>query len=159
MSTQDSKVQKIVVRIHVGEDRMGATDDPVFLGLQGPGGREFRLEFRHGRPLRRGADDQYVLASPDDPDTNVDRAPLNDPTQPGIEAANIRGVYIRKGLSPIPNVRGHGEMDDRVQIQSAEVEIHFPEAPKPRRFTLAGPVWLGLVCGSRVELVSDDEAS
>jgi hypothetical protein len=152
-------VTRVVVRLNIGLDRMAASDDPLFLGLRGPGGREFRLASTHGRPLRRGSEDVFVLAAPDDPDTNVASPALNDPAASPIELAAVRAVYLRKGLDPIPNVRGHGEMDDRVQLVSAEVELHGPGAPKPRRFVGRGPIWLGLVCGMVWDLEPADEAS
>jgi hypothetical protein len=148
-----------VVRLNIGEDRMAASDDPLFLGLRGPGGREFRLASTQGRPLRRGSEDVFVLAAPGDPDANVANPELNDPSSGAIGLGAVQGVYLRKGLDPIPNVRGHGERDDRVQLVSAEVELHGPGAPKPRRFVGRGPIWLGLVCGMHWDLEPADEAS
>jgi hypothetical protein len=149
-------IRRIVVGVHVGTDRLAASDDPLFLELSGPGCREFRLEFAHGRALRRGAVDRFVLGGPDDPDTNVANPALNDPNTPSLDAAAVRGISLRKGLDPIPNVRGHGEMDDRLQVVSVEVELHVEGEPKPRLWSHAGGVWLGLVCGLRVSLLPAD---
>jgi hypothetical protein len=137
----------------VGTDRMAASDDPLFLELQGPGGREFRLDPKHGKPLRRGAQDEYVLGGPDDPATNVNHPDLNDPLTPAIDASLIHGVCLRKGMEPIPNVRGFGEMDDRLQLLKAEVELHVDGEAEPRRFQREGPVWLGLLSGQRLSLL------
>ncbi len=150
-------VSKIVVRLRVGKDLMAGSDDPLFLGLRGHSGREFRLSLRRGKSLRRGAEDVYCLAAPDDPDVNVAHPDLNDPTSPSLDAAGLSSVFLRKGLEPIPNVRGLGEMDDRLQIMEAEVEIHAASLPKPRRFFRQGPVWLGLVCGLTVDLAPLEE--
>jgi len=153
-----ARIRRIVVRVHVGTDLLAASDDPLFLELHGPVGREFRLALAHGRILRRGADDRFVLAGPDDPDTNVAHPELNDPTYPPLDANGITGVTLRKGLDPIPNVRGRGELDDRLQIVEAEVEIHADEEPKPRCYLRMGPIWLGLVCGLRVSLPPAERA-
>jgi hypothetical protein len=83
---------------------------------------------------------------------------LNDPAAAAIESASVTGVYLRKGSEPIPNVRGLGEMDDRVQVEAADVELHAQGAPKPRRFARSGPIWLGVVCGVRANLIPVDEA-
>jgi hypothetical protein len=147
-------IRRIVVGVQVGTDRLAASDDPIFLELFGPGGREFRLAFAQGRQLRRGAVDRFVLGGPGDPDTNVACPDLNDPTSPPLDANAVQAVCLRKGLDPIPNVRGHGEMDDRLQVVSLEVELHVDGEPKPRTWTHAGGVWLGLVCGLRVWLTS-----
>ena len=48
MSESKSSLTRIVVRIRVGSDRMAASDDPLFLGLEAPEGREFRLAAAHG---------------------------------------------------------------------------------------------------------------
>lgn len=149
-------IQRIVVRITVGSDRMAASDDPLFLELHGPLGRDFRLAPKQGRALRRGAEDRFVLGAGDDPDVNIAFPELNDPTSPRIEAAALTGVALRKGLEPIPNVRGFGEMDDRLQLMDAEVEIHVEGEPKPRRYARKGPFWLGLVCGLRSWLAPAD---
>ena len=37
------RVVKIRVRVQVGDNLLAATDDPLFLGLRGDDGREFRL--------------------------------------------------------------------------------------------------------------------
>ncbi len=70
-SEPTSPVTRITVRIAVGEHKLAACDDPVFLGLGGPVGREFRLDVASGRALRRGKEDFYVLAGKDDADTHV----------------------------------------------------------------------------------------
>jgi hypothetical protein len=152
------QVVRISVRLQVGDSRMAASDDPLFLGLGGPAGREFRLDLAKGRSRRRGAEDVYVLGAPDDPETNVSHAELNDPTSPAIDADLVTGVYLRKDSEPIPNVRGVGEMDDRIEIGSVEVEIQAEGRPKAIRFQRGGPIWLGLVCGLRLELAGVDEA-
>lgn len=131
---------------------MAASDDPLYLGLHGPCGREFRLELQKGHARRRGHEDTYVLGQPDDPETNIENPELNDPTLPPIDAASVTGVYLRKGFEPIPNVRGIGEMDDRIEITEAEVEIESEGATKAIRFQRTGPIWLGLVSGVRFEL-------
>ena len=143
---------RIRVRLKVGESRMAASDDPLYLGLYGPCGREFRLELQKGRARRRGQEDLYVLGQSEDPETNVKHPDLNDPTVPPIDVASVTGVYLRKGFDPIPNVRGVGEMDDRIEISEAEVEIESENAAKAIRFQRAGPIWLGLVAGVRFEL-------
>jgi hypothetical protein len=145
-------IQRIVVRVQVGEHMLAATDDPLFLSLRGPSGREFRLALRHGKTLRRGADDRFVFGAPDDPETNVAHPELNDPTSPLVDAAGITGVFVRKGFEPIPNVRAVAEMDDRLEIVEAEIEIHVEGRPKPIRHHRQGPVWLGLICGLRFEI-------
>ncbi len=145
---------RIVVRIQVGNDRLAASDDPLFLGLQGPGGREFRLAPAHGRALRRGHQDEFVLGAKGD--ANVARPALNDPNAPHVDLGAVTGVYLRKGLEPIPNVRGFGEMDDRLQLDRVEVELHGPAGA--RRFGLDESVWLGLVCGLVLELAPRDAA-
>ena len=152
------QVVRITVRLHVGDSRMAASDDPLFVGLGGPAGREFRLDLAKGRSRRRGAEDVYVLGAPDDPDTNVAHPELNDPTSPALSADRASSVYLRKGTEPIPNVRGVGEMDDRIEIASVEVEIQAEGQPKAIRFERGGPIWLGLVCGLRLELSRVDEA-
>jgi len=152
------KLVRIRVRIKVGQSRMAGSDDPLYLGVHGPWGREFRLELQQGHARRRGHEDVYVLGPPDDPDTNVEHPELNDPSAPSIDAASITGVYLRKGFEPIPNVRGIGEMDDRIEISEAEVEIESEGATKAMRFQRTGPIWLGLVAGVRFELPRCDGA-
>jgi hypothetical protein len=131
---------------------MAASDDPLFLVLEGSGGREFRLLPARGAGLRRGSEDRYVLGAPQDPETNVAHPDLNDPNTPSLDANALTGVALRKGLEPIPNVRGLGEMDDRLQLASAEVELQVEGEPRPRRWRLAGPLWLGLICGLSASL-------
>jgi hypothetical protein len=145
-------VRRIVVDVELGKDRMAGSDDPMFLGLRGPHGREFRLELARGKSWRRGARDRFVLAGAGDPETNVMRPELNDPAAPPIDAARVTGVYLRKGMEPIPNVRGLGEMDDRIQLEVLEVEIHADGRPEPLRFARREPCWLGLVCGLQLEI-------
>lgn len=152
-------VTQIGVRLLVGASLLSASDDPLFLGLRGPGGREFRLALARGPFLRRGREDVFVLGPADDPDTNVANAELNDPTSPSIDAATIEAVYLRKGLDPIPNVRALGELDDRLEIAEVSIEVHAEGRPKPLRFERAGPIWLGLVCGLFVEVPRVDAGS
>jgi hypothetical protein len=137
---------------------MAATDDPVVLGLSGPGGREFRVKLARGSSLRRGREERFVFAGPGEPETNVANPELNDPTSPPLDAAAIEGVFLQKGFEPIPNVRALGEMDDRLEIVTAEVAIHARGRAAPLRFARRGPIWLGLVSGLRFELapVPDD---
>ncbi len=146
------KLVRIRVRLKIGDSRMAASDDPLYLGLHGACGREFRLEPAKGSARRRGHEDVYVLGAPDDPATNVAHPELNDPTLPPISAKSVSGVYLRKGFDPIPNVRGVGEMDDRIEIHEAEVEIETEGAAKALRFQRSGPIWLGLVAGVCFEL-------
>lgn len=145
-------IERITVRIHVGDDRMAGTDDPLFLCLHGPAGREFRLAEADGTRLKRAADEAFVLGPPDHPDTNVAHPELNDPTQPAIDIADITGVALSKGMEPIPNVRGVGELDDRLEIAYAEVEVHYGRDPQVARYVREGPLWLGLACGFTIEL-------
>ena len=152
------KLIRIRVRLKIGESRMAASDDPLYLGLQGPYGREFRLELQKGHARQRGHEDIYVLGEPEDPETNVEHPELNDPAVPPIDAASVTGAYLRKGFDPIPNVRGVGEMDDRIEISEAEVEIESEGALKAIRFRRLGPVWLGLVAGVRFELPRCEDA-
>jgi hypothetical protein len=147
-----STIAKIEVRIQVGNHRMAASDDPLFLCLCGPQGREFRLKLAKGPCLRRGGTDHYVLAAADSPEVNVDFAELNDPCSPPLDLAGVERVSIRKGLNPIPNVRGVGEMDDRLEIEEVEVLIQAAGSAAPVRFSRRGPHWLGLVCGLGLEL-------
>jgi hypothetical protein len=151
-------VRQIGVRVKVGSGLMSASDDPLFLGLRGPGGREFRLALAHGHFLRRGHEDHFRLGAAGDRDTNVAHAELNDPTIPAIDAAGIDGLYLRKGLEPIPNVRGLGEMDDRLEILEISVEVHAEGLSTPLRFERRGPLWLGLVCGLSFELPRSEAA-
>ena len=145
-------ILRIVVRVNVGTDRMAASDDPLFLELLGPGGREFRLAPEHGKALRRGAHDEYVLAGKEAAACNVGQPERNDPRAPDLDATRVLGVCLRKGMEPIPNVRGFGEMDDRLQILHARVELHVEGAETPRVYEREGPVWLGLACGQRLPL-------
>jgi hypothetical protein len=145
-------VLRIEVRIQVGNDRLAASDDPLFFGVRGPGGREFRLEFSRGRAFRRGSEDHFVLGAPDDPQTNVEHPDLNDPTRPALDGTEIQSVYVRKGFEPVPNVRGMGEMDDRLELAHIEVQVVLRDESEPRRFARGGPVWLGLVSGLLFEI-------
>jgi hypothetical protein len=147
-----SPIVRIEVRVKVGSHLLSASDDPFFLGLRGGCGREFRLELARGRSLRRGAEDVFVLAGPGAPETNVAHPELNDPTSPALDARGLCGVYLRKGLDPIPNVRAVGEMDDRLELVEAAVEIHTAGGSGPLRFARSGPLWLGLVSGLFLEL-------
>jgi hypothetical protein len=151
-------VVRIEVRIQVGPNLMSGTDDPLFLGLRGTAGREFRLQLAGDGSLRRGREGRVVFGAPEDPATNAEMPELNDPTRPTLAADGISGVYLRKGLEPIPNVRGLGEMDDRLEVEAVEVEINVADEPKPRRFARRGPIWLGLVCGLLLEIPSIDGA-
>lgn len=149
-------VVRIEVRIQVGPNLMSGTDDPIFLGLRGAAGREFRLRLGGGGSLRRGQEVYFVLGTPRDPAVNVEQPELNDPTSPPLEPDAISGVYLRKGLEPIPNVRGFGEMDDRVEVEQVTVEISAANETKPRRFERRGPIWLGLACGLLLEVPGVD---
>lgn len=142
-------VERIVVRVQVGEGLMAASDDPFFLRLVGPSGREFRLSLAHGKSLRRGREDVYRLAAPGD-DPNIEHPELNDPTVPPLALAGIERVVLVKGLDPMPNVRGVGELDDRLLIDDASVAIEGDG--QTVRFARQGPIWLGLICGMSVEL-------
>jgi len=154
--TRSSEIQKRVVkirvRVQVGANLLSASDDPFFLGLRGEDGREFRLDLQDGHALRRGSEDLFVLAGPDDPETNVAHPELNDPSRPPIDATCITSVYLRKGSEPIPNVRALGEMDDRLEIDWAEVEVDAEDEPKAALFVRHGPIWLGLVSGLHFEI-------
>src|SRR5262245_31002672 len=143
-------VTQIAVRLLVGSNRLSASDDPVYFGIEGPFGREFRLALVRGPYLRRGQEDLFRFGSADDPAVNVANPELNDPTEPLLDAGSITGIYVRKGCAPIPNVRGLGELDDRLEIAEIEVEVHVRGEPKPLRFARGGPIWLGLVCGLRL---------
>jgi len=151
-------VVRIEARIQVGPNMMSGTDDPLFLGLRGPAGREFRLTLAGDGSLRRGREGRVVFGAPEDPGTNAEQPELNDPTRPTLDADGISGVYLRKGLEPIPNVRGLGEMDDRLEVEAVEVDVSVVGEPQPRRFARRGPIWLGLVCGLLLEIPSVDEA-
>jgi len=146
-------IERIVVSLQVGSDRMAGTDDPMFLGLRGPAGREFRLALAHGKVFRRKGEEHYVFGSPKDDQTNVDHASLNDPTEPALDLEQVVGVYICKRQEPIPNVRGVGEMEDRVQLQAVEVELVAGDATQ--RYRREGPIWLGLTCGLSFDLVPE----
>ena len=152
-------VTQIGVRVLVGSNLLSASDDPLFLGLRGAHGREFRLAFPRGPFLRRGQQDFFVLGAADDPDSNVASPELNDPTSPALDARAIEGVYLRKGLSPIPNVRALGELDDRIEILEVGVDIHAAGQARPLRFERSGPIWLGLACGLQIEVPRIDPSS
>jgi hypothetical protein len=152
-------VTRIAVRLAIGESRMAGTDDPVFLGIRGRCGREFRLGLAKGRVMRRGSEDQFVFAAAGDPAVNVDHPDLNDPTQPALEADAIESFYLRKGMEPIPNVRGLGEMDDRLQVAWVEVEVHAQGLAESLRFARRGPVWLGLLSGQLLEIPRADDGA
>jgi hypothetical protein len=150
-----SRVRRITVQVQVGSDKLAASDDPIFLGLRGAHGREFRLHPTRGKPWRKGSEMTWVLAGANDPETNVAMPELNDPARPAIESDAVASAYLRKGLDPIPNVRGHGEMDDRIQIERIEVTLHT-QAGAEVRFGRDGEFWLGLVCGLCMELAPLD---
>lgn len=152
----ENPIQRIRVHLHVGSDRLAATDDPVFLGLRGPTGREFRLALARGKALRRKGDERYVFGPKDDRETNVAHASLNDPTTPALDGNAVEGVYLRKRQEAIPNVRGLGEMDDRLQLESAEVRIECADGE--RVYRREGPIWLGLNCGLTLDLAPVDAA-
>ena len=147
-----SPIERIEVRVQVGDSPLAASDDPFFLGFSGPSGREFRLLLAHGKSLRRKAEDRYLLGGPE---ANVEQAKLNDPGMPPLDADGITSAYLRKGVDPIPNVRAVGELDDRLEIAEAEVTIHCPGGTQ--RFLRRGPLWLGLVAGMQIELARLDE--
>jgi hypothetical protein len=151
-------VAQIAVRLLVGSKLLSASDDPVYVGLHGPMGREFRLALDRGPYLRRGHEDVFRFGPSDDSKVNVANPELNDPSQPPIGADAITGVYLRKGQDPIPNVRALGELDDRLEIAEIEVEIRVQGEPTPLRFVRAGPIWLGLVCGLFLEIPRIDAA-
>lgn len=150
MASDSASIVRIGVRIQVGKHLMAASDDPLFLGLRGPAGREFRLRLAKGRSLRRGSEDHYVLGAGDDAATNVAQPELNDPTRPRLAVGGVESVYLRKGQEPIPNVRGTGEMDDRLEVERAEVEIESDSGTV--RFVREGPIWLGLEAGQLMEI-------
>lgn len=143
----------IVVRLEVGSDRLAASDDPLFLVLRGPAGREFRLAYAKGKSLRRGQEDTFVLGGAE---ANVAWPELNDPGAPALAADGVEQVVLRKGLSPIPNVRGFHEMDDRLQLDAVEIALHPAGGGAPRRFARSGGFWLGLVCGLSLEIPPQD---
>ena len=152
VNTVTSPIVRIRVRLKVGDSLMAATDDPVYLEICGDTGREFRLLPTQGNPLRRGQQDEYVLGPPQDPETNVAHPELNDPTAPPLDAATISAVCLRKGFEPIPNVRAFGEMDDRLELAEIEVKVHTADRAEPILFARRGPLWLGLVCGLKIEI-------
>lgn len=147
-------IERIEVRVQVGDSLLAASDDPFFLGLTGPSGREFRLLLAHGKSLRRKAEDRYLLGGSE---TNVEHPELNDPTAPPLDADSIHGAYLRKGLDPIPNVRAVGELDDRLELTDALVTLHCADGTSVH-FGRGGPVWLGLVTGMQIELARLDLA-
>jgi hypothetical protein len=144
-------IDQIVVRIRVGTGLMAASDDPFFLRLTGPCGREFRLAEDRRKTFRRGSEDTFVLGPPDSRETSVSHPELNDPTNPALHLDGVERVTLVKGTEPIPNVRGVGEMDDRLLVEEAEVVIHSG-GTAAARFHREGPFWLGLVCGLTLEL-------
>jgi hypothetical protein len=150
-------VVRIEVKLEVGDHLMAASDDPIFLGLRGPCGRQFRLRLAKGKFLRKGKIDHFILGSPNDDRTNVEQAELNDPTVPAIDALSITSAYIRKGFEPVPNVRAMGEMDDRLLIDHAEVDV-ITDGVRVR-FARRGPIWLGLASGLNFELPRTDADS
>lgn len=152
------KVLGIRVRLQVGSSLMAASDDPLFLGLRGRCGREFRLLLAHGRSLRRGQEDVYILGAPGGEKSNVAHPEFNDPASSTIDAASITGAYLRKGLEPIPNVRAMGEMDDRLELLEAEVAIDAEGRPGTLVFARFEPIWLGLICGLSVEIPAAETA-
>ena len=149
------QIERITVQVHVGHHRMAGTDDPLFLRLHGPGGREFRLAEADGSGLKRDAEGAYVLGAPDAPDTNVAPPELNAPPRPPIDLGDIVGVSLVKGMEPIPNVRGIGELDDRLEVAYVEVEIQCSPGGRGTRDTRAGPLWLGLASGFSIELARE----
>jgi hypothetical protein len=156
-ATPAQPIRRMSLRIQIGESLMAGSDDPLFLGIHGVDGREFRVRFARGASLRRGAEDLYGFGPPDDADTNVANPAFNDPTTPPIDAGGIQSVYLRKGFEPIPNVRGMGEMDDRLEVIEVELSVLAGGRPKPIRFLRRGPLWLGLVAGLRLDLPRIDE--
>jgi len=152
--TIEEPIQRIVVHVRVGDDRMAATDDPVFLGLRGPTGREFRLALAHGKSLRRKGDERYVFGPPGGAEVNVAHREWNDPSTPPLDARHVTGVYLRKRQEPIPNVRGVAELDDRLQVERVEVQIESHGGI--RTFHRQGPIWLGLACGQSFDLMAAD---
>jgi rubrerythrin len=47
-------------------------------------------------------------------------------------------------------------MDDRLELAAVAVEIHADGLEAPLRFSRQGPIWLGLVCGTLMEIASAD---
>jgi hypothetical protein len=156
-ATPSDPILRMFLRLTIGESLMAGSDDPLFLGLHGPHGREFRVRFARGPSLRRGAEETFCLGSPNDPETNVANPAFNDPTAPALDGALVETAYLRKGFEPVPNVRGMGEMDDRLELLAAELSIHTRGRAKPLRFLRRGPIWLGLVAGLRLDLARIDE--
>ena len=156
-ATPAQPIRRMTLRIQIGESLMAGSDDPVFLGIHGAEGREFRIRFARGPSLRRGAEDHYGLGPAEDADTNIANPTLNDPSSPPIDAARIQSVYLRKGFEPIPNVRGMGEMDDRLEVIEVELSVYAAGRAKPLRYLRRGPLWLGLVSGLRLDLPRVDE--
>jgi len=152
-------IQRIVVRLKVGEHMLSATDDPIFLGLRGAAGREFRLDLHKGKTLRRGSNDCFVFGSSDDRETNVAHPELNDPTQPALDLDDISSAFIRKGFEPIPNVRALGEMDDRLEVLEVAIDFVVSGQTEPVRHFRSGPLWLGLVAGLCFEVPRSDHGS
>jgi hypothetical protein len=156
LPTQGSRdgqlIRRIVVRVAVGNDRMGGTDDPVYLRLCGPAGREFRLKLARGRSFQRGKVSSLVLGGSGDSETNIAHPELNDPSSPALSIDEVERVLLVKGMEPIPNVRGVGELDDRLLIDSAEVSIEPDDGGEPLSLRRDGPFWLGLVSGMSLEL-------
>lgn len=157
-ATEEEFVERIVVRVQVGNNRMSGTDDPVYLRLGGPSGREFRLARARGHAFRRGQESVFVLAGRGGTGTNVAHPELNDPARPPLALDGIERVFLVKGMEPLPNVRGFGEMDDRLEVEHVEVELHCPGRASPRRFQRQGPIWLGIICGSSFELGAPQES-
>ena len=155
-ATPAQPIRRMTLRIQIGASLMAGSDDPLFLGIHGAEGREFRIRFARGPCLRRGAEEHYGLGPPDDADTNVANPAFNDPTSPPIDAARIQSVYLRKGFEPVPNVRGVGEMDDRLEVIEVELSVHAAGRAKPLRYLRRGPHWLGLVSGLRLDLPQVD---
>ena len=75
---------------------------------------------------------------------------------PTLDAAAITACYLRKDSEPIPNVRGLGEMDDRIEIVDVEIRVYATGLDEPRRFARQGPIWLGLVSGTLFEVPAVD---
>lgn len=159
LATSVHPISRMLLRLVIGESLMAGSDDPLFLGVHGPEGREFRVRFARGPSLRRGAEETYCFGSQKDRETNVANPALNDPSAPSLDGALLQGVYLRKGFEPIPNVRGMGEMDDRLELVEAELCVYSVARAQPLRFLRRGPIWLGLVSGLRVDLPRVDEAS
>jgi hypothetical protein len=157
LATSARPILRMILRLTIGESVMAGSDDPLFLGLHGAQGREFRVRFARGPSLRRGGEESFCLGSPNDPETNIANPGFNDPTAPALDGALIQSVYLRKGFEPVPNVRGMGEMDDRLELIEAELSIHTSGRANPLRFHRRGPLWLGLVAGLRLDLARVDE--